>query len=309
MQFKDYYKTLGVERGASEDEIKKAYRRLARKYHPDVSKEKNAEEQFKAVGEAYEVLGDKDKRAAYDRLGQYRPGQEFRPPPGWEQQFGRGGATPDFDGLDLGDLFSGLFGGGGGGRARAGGAFGRGGRAGARAARSPAIEAEVTISLDEAMRGTERTFQIGAGDGTQYPITVRIPKGVTDGVRMRVPARGIAGEIALTVRIASHPQFRLEGRDLVVDLPLTPSEAALGTSVEVPTPDGPVRLKVKGGTSSGQRLRLAGRGLPDPRGPAGNLIVVVQIRVPATLTDAERAAYEALASASTFDPRAGSASR
>jgi curved DNA-binding protein len=303
MQFKDYYKTLGVERGASEDDIKKSYRKLARKYHPDVSKEKNAEEQFKAVAEAYEVLGNKDKRAAYDRLGQHRPGQDFRPPPGWEQQYGRGGGPGggDFEGLDLGDLFSGLFGGERGpGRAR--------GRS-ARAPRQQAMEAEVTITLDEAMRGTERTFQISAGDGTQYPITVRIPKGATDGSRMRVPSRGIAGEIALTVRIAPHPQFRVEGRDLAVDLPLTASEAALGTSVEVPTPDGPVRLKVKGGTSSGQRLRLAGRGLPDPRGEPGNLFVVVQIRVPAELSDDERAAYEALAKVSSFDPRAGSLTR
>ncbi|MBY0437599.1 MAG: DnaJ domain-containing protein, partial [Burkholderiales bacterium] len=241
MQFKDYYKTLGVERSASDDDIRKAYRKLARKYHPDVSKEKNAEEQFKAVGEAYEVLKDAEKRAAYDRLGTHRPGQDFRPPPGWEQQYGRGGGfrNQDMDGLDLGDLFGGLFGGGAG---KAGG-FGRG-RARSAPPRAP-IEADVTITLDEAFNGTERTFQISAGDGTQYPVTVRIPKGAAHGTRMRVPTRGVAGDIMLTVRIAAHPVYTVDGRDLQVDLGLTPSEAALGTAVEVPTPAGSVRLKVK----------------------------------------------------------------
>jgi len=306
MQFKDYYKTLGVPRTASLDEIKKSYRKLARKFHPDVSKEKNAEEQFKVIGEAYEVLQDAEKRAAYDRLGEYRPGQEFRPPPGWEQQYGRRGSGAgsggiDMDGVDLGDLFSGLFGG------KAGGAApGRSGRARANP-RQPPIEAEVTITLDEAFAGTERIFQISSGDGTQYPITVRIPKGATHGTRMRVPSRGVAGDIMLTIRIAPHPVYKIDERDLQVELALTPSEAALGTTAEVPTPAGPVRLKVKPGSSSGQRLRLSGRGLPNPSGDAGNLYALVQIKVPAELSDAERAAYEALALASPFDPRAGSA--
>jgi curved DNA-binding protein len=300
MQFKDYYKILGVERGASEDDIRKAYRRLARKYHPDVSKEKNAEEQFKAVGEAYEVLKDKEKRAAYDRLGTYRPGQDFRPPPGWEQQYGRGGGfrSEDMDGLDLGDLFSGLFGGGG----AKGGGFGRG-RARSAPPRAP-IEADVTITLDEALNGTERTFQVSSGDGTQYPVTVRIPRGATQGARMRVPSRGVAGDIMLTVRIAPHPLYTVDGRDLQVEVPVTPSEAALGATVEVPTPAGAVRLKVKPGTSSGQRLRLTGRGLPNPSGDPGNLYALVLVKVPAELSDAEREAYEQLARVSTFDPRA-----
>ncbi|MCX7200030.1 MAG: DnaJ domain-containing protein [Proteobacteria bacterium] len=302
MQFKDYYKTLGVERSASDDDIRKAYRRLARKYHPDVSKEKNAEEQFKAVGEAYEVLKDKEKRAAYDRLGTYQPGQDFRPPPGWEQQYGRGGGFRggDTDGLDLGDLFGGLFGGGGG-RAPGGGP-GRG-RARSAPPRAP-IEAEVNITLEEALEGTERTFQISAGDGTQYPVTVRIPKGAAPGTRMRVPTRGVAGDIMLTVRIAAHPVYTIDGRDLQVELALTPSEAALGTAVEVPTPAGAVRLKVKPGTCSGQRLRLTGRGLPNPSGEPGNLYALVLVKVPAELTEAEREAYEQLARVSTFDPRA-----
>jgi curved DNA-binding protein len=300
MQFKDYYKILEVERGASDDDIRKAYRRLARKYHPDVSKEKNAEEQFKAVGEAYEVLKDKQKRAAYDRLGTHRPGQDFRPPPGWEQQYGRGGGfrSEDMDGLDLGDLFSGLFGGGG----AKGGGFGRG-RARSAPPRPP-IEADVTITLDEALNGTERTFQVSSGDGTQYPVTVRIPKGATQGARMRVPSRGVAGDIMLTVRIAPHPLYTVDGRDLQVEVPVTPSEAALGATVEVPTPAGAVRLKVKPGTSSGQRLRLTGRGLPNPSGDPGNLYALVLVKVPAELSDAEREAYEQLARVSTFDPRA-----
>jgi curved DNA-binding protein len=304
MQFRDYYKTLGVERSASDDDIRKAYRRLARKYHPDVSKEKNAEEQFKAVGEAYEVLKDPEKRAAYDRLGTYRPGQDFRPPPGWEQQYGRGGGirSEDMDGLDLGDLFGGLFGGG----AAKGGGFGRA-RTRSAPPRAP-VEAEVNITLEEAFNGTERTFQISSGDGTQYPVTVRIPKGAAPGTRMRVPTRGVAGDIMLTVRIGAHPLYTVDGRDLQVELALSPSEAALGTRVEVPTPAGPVWLKVKPGTSSGQRLRLTGRGLPNPSGEPGNLHALVLIKVPAEPTDAEREAYEQLARVSSFDPRAGTRS-
>jgi len=301
MQFKDYYKTLGVERSASDEDIRKAYRKLARKFHPDVSKEKNAEEQFKALGEAYEVLKDKEKRAAYDRLGTHRPGQDFRPPPGWEQQFGRSGGfrSEDLDGLDLGDLFGGLFGGGGAGRAGAGA-----GRSRARAAPRAPVEADVTISLDEAFNGTERTFQISSGDGTQYPVTVRIPKGAIGGTRMRVPTRGVAGDIVLNIKIAAHPLYAIDGRDLQVDLPLSASEAALGTTVEVQTPAGAVRLKVKPGTSSGQRLRLTGRGLPNPSGAPGDLFALVLVKVPAELTEAEREAYEQLARVSTFDPRA-----
>ena len=300
MQYKDYYRTLGVERGASAEEIKKAYRRLARKYHPDVSTEKDAEERFKAVNEAHEVLGDPEKRAAYDRLGAYSPGQEFRPPPGWERQFGQGGGfrAEDLDGLDLGDLFSGLFG------QRGGPGTGRG--AGRRPGGRPSapLEAEATISLDEAFRGTERTFQISAANGAQYPVTVRIPAGATDGSRLRVPSRGVAGDIALTIRIAAHPLYRCDGRNLLVDLPISPHEAVLGASVEVPTPAGAVRLKVRPGTSSGQRLRLAGRGLPNPKGDPGDLYAVVQIRVPAEPTPEEVEAYQALARVSSFDPRA-----
>lgn len=300
MQYKDYYRTLGVERGASAEEIKKAYRRLARKYHPDVSTEKDAEERFKAVNEAHEVLGDPEKRAAYDRLGAYSPGQEFRPPPGWERQFGQGGGfrAEDLDGVDLGDLFSGLFG------RRGGPGPGRG--AGRRPGGRPSapLEAEATISLDEAFRGTERTFQISAANGAQYPVTVRIPAGATDGSRLRVPSRGVAGDIALTIRIAPHPLYRCDGRNLLVDLPISPHEAVLGASVEVPTPAGAVRLKVRPGTSSGQRLRLAGRGLPNPKGDPGDLYAVVQIRVPAEPTPEEVEAYQALARVSSFDPRA-----
>ena len=300
MQYKDYYSTLGVERSASAEDIKKAYRRLARKYHPDVSTEKDAEERFKAVNEAHEVLGDPEKRAAYDRLGAYRQGQDFRPPPGWERQFGQGGGfrPEDLDGLDLGDLFGGLFGRRGG----AGPSRGAGRRPGTRPA--PSLEAEATISLDEAFRGTERTFHISAADGTRYPVTVRIPAGATDGSRLRVPTRGVAGDLSLTVRIAPHPLYRWEGRHLLVDLPLSPSEAVLGASVEVETPGGAVRVKIRPGTSSGQRLRLAGRGLPHPKGEPGDLYAVVQIRVPAEPSPEEIEAYEAVARVSRFDPRA-----
>ena len=301
MKYKDYYGVMGVERNASPEEIKQAYRKLARKYHPDVSKEPNAEEKFKEVGEAYETLKDPQKRAAYDQLGQHRPGQEFSPPPGWEKQFGDGGFS--FEDLDLGDLFS---------------AFGGGARRGSM--RMPGQDYEVTahISLEEAYRGTEVALELAVPeyDERGFPHRVprtfkaRIPQGATDGQRLRIPGKGGKGlnggrdgDLYLNIALHPHRLFRASGHDLYFDLPLAPWEAVLGTTVQVPTLGGPVSLKVPPGTHAGQQLRLAKRGLPKPHTGEGDLFAIVQITVPTAVGERERALYRELAGASSFNPR------
>lgn len=311
MQYKDYYKILGVKRDAPEADIKKAYRKLARKYHPDVSKEKNAEEKFKEVNEANEVLGDAEKRAAYDQLGAYQPGQDFRPPPGWEQQFRQGGQGGDFSGMDFGDLFAQMFGGGAA-QGRRGG-FNRG-----FAQPGQDFEVAVEITLEEAFHGVEKTLQLevpetnAQGYSVRSPraVKVRIPKGATEGQRLRVagkggasPDGGQAGDLYLRVVIQPHPWFKPQGHDLLLDLVLTPWEAALGATVEIPTLAGKVRLKVKPGSRSGQKSRLSGKGLPTKGGGAGDLFCVFQIATPETLTDRERELFEALQQESEFKPR------
>src|ERR1041385_4008058 len=265
MKYKDYYKILGVPRTAAEDEIKKAYRKLARKYHPDVSKETNAKEKFQEVSEAYETLRDKEKRAAYDSLGSYRPGQDFRPPPDWFDRFGSGRAE-DLRDVDLSDLFEqmGIFG-----RARgARGGFGRN-------VPIPGedYEAPVRITLEDAARGTEREFQI---DGKS--LRARIPKGALDGQRLRLRGKGgpgmnggPAGDIYLQIALEPHPLYRPRGHGLEIQVPITPWEAALGAQVEVPTLEGHVTMKVPPGSKSAQKLRLSGKGLPKPDGGAGDL--------------------------------------
>ncbi|MFL6623949.1 MAG: DnaJ C-terminal domain-containing protein [Sulfurifustaceae bacterium] len=315
MKYKDYYQTLGVPRGASEAEIKKAYRKLAHKFHPDVSKEPNAEERFKEINEAYEVLKDKEKRAAYDRLGQHRPGEDFRPPPDWAEQFSRGfgrggfgaGAGGFAEEVDLSDLFSDLFGAARGGRSRGG--F---------AAPGQDYEAVVELSLEDAARGTEVSLNLNVAEydaegmprRTPKTITVRIPKGATDGQKLRVPGKGgpgvnggPPGALYLEIRLRPHPLFRPSGHDLYLDVPVTPSEAALGTTLEVPTLAGRVRLKIPAGAGSSQKLRLAGKGLPKPDGGHGDLYAVLQVVTPSRLSAKERELYEDLARASTFDPR------
>ena len=310
MKYKDYYKILGVARDASGDDIKKAYRKLARKYHPDVSKEAGAEEKFKEVGEAYETLKDAEKRAAYDRLGSYQSGQEFRPPPGWEQQFhtrfGAGGV--DFEDLDLADLFAGLTGG----RRRS--------RASGGAMPIPGEDYEMTaeLTLEQAARGTEVDVNLSVveRDGRGLPrrgtrsFKVRIAKGATNGQRLRVPGKGGKGanggrdgDLYLNIALRPHPLFRPDGHDLYLDLPLAPWEAVLGASVEVPTLGGPVRLKIPPGTQAGQRLRLARRGLPRPGGGEGDLYAIVQVVVPEALSERERALFSQLAGISGFNPR------
>ena len=295
MKYKDYYKVLGVERGASEDEIKKAYRKLARKYHPDVSKEANAKEKFQEVSEAYETLRDKEKRAAYDSLGSgFRQGQDFRPPPDWFDRFGGGGRGEDLHGVDLGELFESM------------GLFGRAGRRSRRSFAGEDYEIPVRLTLEEAARGTERTVQLDGGS-----FTARIPKGATDGLRLRLRAKGgagvnggPAGDLYLTIALEPHALFRPSGHDLDIELPLAPWEAALGAEVQVPTLEGRVTMKVPPGSKAGQKLRLAGKGLPRPGGGAGDLYVLLSIAVPATLTEAEKKLYEQLRDSSHFDPRA-----
>jgi curved DNA-binding protein len=299
MKYKDYYKILGVARGAGDEEIKKAYRKLARKYHPDVSKEPNAKEKFQEVSEAYETLRDKEKRAAYDSLGSgFRQGQDFRPPPDWFDRFGGGGKAEDLHGVDLGELFEsmGLFG-----RAqRRTGGFGR-----RSAFPGEDYEVPVRLTLEEAYRGTERTVQL---DGRAF--TARIPRGATDGQRLRLRGKGgpgmnggPAGDLYLQIALEPHALYRASGHDLDIDVPLAPWEAALGAEVEVPTLEGRVTMKVPPGSKAGQKLRLAGKGLPKPGGGAGDLYAVLSIAVPATLTDGERKLFEELRKTSRFDPR------
>jgi curved DNA-binding protein len=298
MKYKDYYKILGVQRGASEDEIKKAYRKLARKYHPDVSKEANAKEKFQEASEAYETLRDKEKRAAYDSLGSsFRPGQDFRPPPDWFDRFG-GGRAEDLQGVDLGELFEsmGLFG-----RAQRRSGFGRRG-----AFPGEDYEVPVRLSVEEAARGTERTVQL---DGRSF--TARIPRGATDGQRLRLRGKGAPGvnggppgDLYLQIALEPHPLYKVHGHDLEIEVPLAPWEAALGAEIEIPTLEGRVKMKVPGGSKAGQKLRLAAKGLPTPGGGAGDLYAVLSIAVPGTLTEREKTLYEELRQASRFDPRA-----
>jgi curved DNA-binding protein len=311
MKYKDYYATLGVDKKASADEIKKAYRKLARKYHPDVSKEKNAKEKFQDVSEAYETLKDAERKAAYDQLGSHQPGQDFRPPPDWEQQFNQGDFH--FEDVDLADLFAGLGGGRGGGFAGA-----RGGRA-RRDMPIPGEDFEVTaqITLEQAYHGTmlELNLQIPEYDDQgrlrRIPrnFKARIPPGVTDGERLRLRGQGGKGanggrdgDLYINVKLLPHRLYRVTGRDLYLDLPLAPWEAVLGTSVELPTLAGAVRLKIRPGTQAGQQLRLAKRGLPKP-GQEGDLYAIVQIAVPSTVGDKEKELYTELSKASTFNPR------
>ena len=298
MKYKDYYETLGVSRSANADEIKLAYRKLARKFHPDVSKEKNAEEKFKEVQEAYEVLKDAEKRASYDQLGRnYRAGQQFRPPPGWEGQFGEaGGASGGAQFTDLNgfsDFFSSLFG------AAAGGGMG-----GARRHREGQAEAEagqLEISLEDAYRGTRRRVILNE-QGHARTIDVQIPAGIVDGQAMRIAGDSGRAGILVRVKYLSHPFYSVQGKDVLIELPLAPWEAALGAKVEVPTLGGKVDLRVPAGTQSGQKLRLEGRGLPGK--PSGDQLVEIRIVTPAAETAAAKEAYERMRKEFDFDARA-----
>jgi curved DNA-binding protein len=319
----DFYQTLGVPRNATQDDIQRAYRRLARTYHPDVNHDPGAEDRFKDVSEAYDVLSDPQTRRRYDAFGRdFRQVPEDVDPETWRrsQQAGAGargararssggtGGTGGFGfsssggDIDIDDLLGGIFG-------------GRGGGFGSRRGWGPIpgadTEAEIELTVEEAYQGGRRSITLTGGDGTRRSFDVTIPPGVTDGQRIRLAGQGGRGsdgarngDVYLIVRIAPHPRYRLEGRDLYVELRLAPWEAALGTSVAVDTPGGEVKVKVPGGTSSGRRIRLRGRGLPNPKGKAGDLYAEARIMVPARLSRAERRLFEQLAAESGFDPRA-----
>ncbi len=308
MKYKDYYQILGVPRDAAQDDIKKAYRKLARKYHPDVSKEKDAEERFKAITEAHQTLSEPEKRAAYDQLGRYRPGEEFRPPPGWEREFRfEEGNLDDF--LDLSELFE---------RFGAGGQ--RRGRGAQRGFAMPGQDYEVTahLTLEEVYHGAEVGLELSApGIGPDRAvrrapktIRVRVPKGATDGQRLRVPGKGgpgvtggPPGDLYLNIVLRPHPLFKASGHELYLELPVTPSEAVLGSEIEVPTLAGRVNVTVRPSSRAGQKLRLAGRGLPKPKGGHGDLYCVLQIVTPTALSEREKQLYEELGRLSSFNPR------
>jgi len=286
MQYKDYYQVLGVTRGAEADEVKRAYRKLARKFHPDVSKEKNAESKFKEVQEAYEVLRDPEKRAAYDQLGRdYRPGQQFRPPPDWSQRFGHGDSQRFSDLNGFSDFFSSLFGG-----AAAGGA-------------PPDADAgHLDVSVEEAFAGTKRRVTLNEGGRTRS-VDVQVPAGVSEGQSLRISGTGGRSSLIFRIRVRPHALYALQGKDVQIELPLAPWEAALGAKVAVPTLGGTVELTVPAGAQSGQKLRLRGRGFPGT--PKGDQIVSIKLVTPAAQSVQAREAYERMRSEFNFNPRAG----
>jgi curved DNA-binding protein len=312
VQYKDYYQSLGVTRTASADEIKKGFRKLAREFHPDVAKDKKkAEEKFKEINEAYEVLSDADKRKKYDELGaNWKSGAEFRPPPGADgfgggQAF-RGGRPMNsgdfethFGGTGFSDFFEQMFGS----RMRGanGAGFGRGGNVSPEdfAEQSRDIEGDIMVTLEEAKRGSVRTVTIRHQNHTDSH-QVKIPAGITEGQKLRIAGRGEGGgDLYLRVRLAKHPDFEVDGHNLIYELELAPWEAALGAEIAVPTLDGRVNIKIPAGTASGQKLRVRGRGL----GKTGDLLVTTKIVVPDKISDAQRKLWEQLAHESKFNPR------
>ena len=341
VKFKDYYEVLGIARGASEDDIRKAFRKLARQYHPDVAKDKKvAEEKFKEINEANEVLSDPAKRKKYDQLGaNWKQDAEFRPP-GWQGRGapaggGRGGGDAEyqFGGTGFSDFFESVFGSRG---QRRGGFNGPGSDDEETfAERGTDVEGDIMVSLEEAMRGSVRTVNLqravecercrgtgalgqrgcpvcgGSGQITKADsYQVRIPAGVSAGQKLRLAGRGGAGQgggasgdLFLRVRLAKHPDFEVQEQNLVHELQIAPWEAVLGAQISVPTLEAPVNIKIPAGTQNGQRLRVRGRGLPARDGARGDLLVAVRVEVPATITDAERALWDQLARGSQFKPR------
>jgi len=311
MKFRDYYEVMGVERSATQDEIKRAYRKLARKYHPDVSKEKDAEERFKEVGEAYEVLKDPEKRAAYDQLGsQWKAGQDFKPPPGWDAGFefsesGRGRAE-DFG---FSDFFEELY-----------GRYQRpqGGARRSAHFRGQDHHARVLVDLEDSFTGATRQITLRTPELTpdghvvtrERTLNVRIPRGIRPGQHIRLAGQGSAGagtggagDLYLEVEFKPHTRYRVDGGDVYLDLPVTPWEAALGSKVEVRAPTGSIDLKIPAGSQADRKLRLKGRGLPG-KSP-GDLYVVLKIAIPPADTEKAKAAYRRMEKEFDFNPRAG----
>jgi curved DNA-binding protein len=332
VEFKDYYQTLGVSKTASEDEIRKSFRKLARQYHPDVAKNKvEAEEKFKEINEAYEVLSDPEKRKKYDTLGaNWKQQQGFQPPPGWQGgQFRQGGPGEGFEfrfgGTGFSEFFEQFFGGaGGGGRfdrafwpgneeEQIGGDRRRRGRGSAQ--RGNDIEGDILVTLDEALHGSVRSVSFRqtnsrTGQTESHTFRVKIPQGVQDGQLIRVAGKGESGvgggapgDLYLRVRLAKHPDFRVRGADLYYDLELAPWEAVLGTTVRVPSLEGPISVRVPPGTPNGQQLRVRGHGLPKGGDTRGDLYTTVSIAVPSEIDASERELWEQLAKKSRFSPR------
>jgi curved DNA-binding protein len=308
MEFRDYYQTLGVEKTASADDIKKAYRKLARKYHPDVSKEPDAEKRMKEVNEAWAVLSDAEKRAAYDSLGSHRPGEEFRPPPGWDAGFEYSGAGGFGGGAEFSDFFSSMFGDiGRGGRARGGGGF---------RMRGEDHHARVVIDLADAYQGATRPIALRAAriDDSgrvvtdEHVLNVKIPRGVKEGQHIRLSGQGSpgigggpAGDLYLEIHFRDDPRFRVQERDVYQAVPVTPWEAALGAAIEVPTPSGTVKVTVPAHSTGGRKLRLKGRGIPGD--PPGDLYLELGIALPPATTEKARQFYESMAREMPFNPR------
>ncbi len=312
MEYKDYYQIMGVARNVTQDEIKRAYRKLARKYHPDVSKEEDAEERFKEVGEAYEVLKDPEKRAAYDQLGaKWKAGQDFRPPPDWDAGFEfRGGGYTEAGAEDHSAFFEELFG-----RHSAG----VGATAGRRSFRMRGEDhhAKVLIDLEDSYQGATRTITLHMPELTkdghittrEHALNVRIPKGIRRGQQIRLAGQGgpgigggESGDLYLEVELSDHPVYRVADSDVYLDLPVTPWEAALGATVEAPTPIGVVDLKIPANSNQGRKLRLKGRGLPG-KAP-GDFYVVLQVILPPADSEAATTLYKQMEDQLAFNPRA-----
>ena len=311
MKYKDYYAILGVQHTASDDDIKKAYRKLARKYHPDVSKDPKGEEKFKDLAEAYQTLKDSDKRAAYDRLGQHQSGEDFEPSRDWGKEFNTqfNDGQSSFEGVDISDLFA---------------SFARH-RGGGHDARNQPIAGEdfevaARINLEDAFQGTQVALSLSVPVYDEHgrmrrearTIQARIPKGATDGQRLRLRGQGGRGhnggrdgDLYLNITLHPHRLYRVDGHDLYIDLPLAPWEAALGATIEVPTLAGPVNLKIAPATNSGQQLRLGKRGLPKPGagGEDGDLFAIVKIVMPPELSEREKILFKEMADSATFNPR------
>ena len=317
MDFKDYYAVLGVSESASPEEIKKAYRKLARKYHPDVSKEDNADDKFKDLGEAYEVLKDPEKRGEYDQLRKHGTQSDgsFQPPPGWQSSsgFGGGGYT-DADSRQFSDFFEQMFGGGG----FSGNGFGgAGGFRQNMRRRGEDVHARLSLPLEEVFLGSDKqvAFTVHEADGQgrvvarQKNLKVKIPAGMREGQHLRLKGQGSpgvgggeSGDLLIEVELAPHSLFSVEGRDVVVTIPITPWEAALGATITVPTVGSKVNVKVPKGTSSGRKLRLKGKGLPGKH--PGDQMVILQISVPEQHSEEAEKLYEQLAEAEkAFNPR------
>ncbi|PCJ32253.1 MAG: cytochrome C biogenesis protein [Gammaproteobacteria bacterium] len=293
MEYKDYYQILGVSKDVSKEELKKAYRKMARKYHPDVSKEANAEEKFKEVAEAYEALKDPEKRAQYDQFGSnYKNGQSFNPPPGWGGQGGGMGGQGNFS-----NFFENMFGGGG-----------MGGGQDNFYAKGEDVSTKITISLEDAFAGAKKTIRRPAGSEQTGTLNVKVPAGITAGKKIRLSGQGKAGmggnnpgDLYLEISIAPHAHYRLENKDVYLDLPIAPWEAALGAKVTVPTLAGKINLKIPANAKSGQKMRLKGRGLPSKE--AGDQFVVLQIMTPPADTDKATQLYQQMAEELNFNPR------